>query len=164
VHVHGAARRDVRQEVGLAAADRDAEVDRLRTKRRQHTGERQGKRIWDFVNGLFVHLTRRRAGNRAHGYVSHVTSPSRGARLRRDVGLLVSRRRPRNKRAQRLANRRSTQARWGRARESRLARAHREPREGSREACSARWRKSAPGRMLLPACFAPAKQGLLLQF
>ena len=38
VHVHRAAGRDVRQQIGLAAADRDAEIDRLRAERRQHAG------------------------------------------------------------------------------------------------------------------------------
>jgi hypothetical protein len=86
MHLQGAARRDVRQQVGLAAADRNAEVDRLRTECCDHADEGQGKWVRDFVNGVFVdRRTRCRAGNRAHSYISHVIAPKCDARLRRDV-------------------------------------------------------------------------------
>ena len=54
VHVQGAAGGDVRQQVRLAAADRDAEVDRLRAQHRHHAreGEWEGIRyLMDFSGG-----------------------------------------------------------------------------------------------------------------
>jgi hypothetical protein len=50
VHVQRAAGGDVRQQIRLAAADGDAEVDRLRAEGRQHAREGQRERVGDLVH------------------------------------------------------------------------------------------------------------------
>ena len=75
VHVERAARGDVRQEVGLAAADRDAEVDRLRAQRGQHAREGQWEGIGDLADapGVSGAHARRHGLRRGRDSVGHDT-------------------------------------------------------------------------------------------